>query len=101
MATIGGASAVLLDRIIGSIEAGKKADLVILNPSISLCPMNDLVAELALCEHGDSVETVLVDGRPIMMEKKIMVADEQAVRERLVSLQPRIARAKSNVLQNP
>ena len=101
MATLGGASAVLLDRIIGSIEAGKKADLVILNPSISLCPMNDLVAELALCEHGDSVETVLVDGRPIMMEKKIMVADEQAVRERLVSLQPRIARAKSNVLQNP
>ena len=101
MATLGGASAVLLDRIIGSIEAGKKADLVILNPSISLCPMNDLMGELALCEHGDSVETVLVDGRPIMMEKKIMVADEQAVRERLFSLQPRIARAKFNVLQNP
>jgi len=101
MATQGGARALLLDGIIGSIEEGKKADLAILSPSISLMPTNDVVDELALCENGGSVESVFIDGKPVMLGKKITTIDEEAILAKFSSMEPRISRAKSNVLQNP
>jgi 5-methylthioadenosine/S-adenosylhomocysteine deaminase len=101
MATQGGATALLLDEIIGSIEEGKKADVVILRPSTSLMPSNDILSELALCENGGSVESVLVDGKPIMLQGKIIRSDEEGILAKFSSMKPRIARAKSNVLQSP
>ncbi|HEY1374936.1 MAG TPA: amidohydrolase [Candidatus Binatia bacterium] len=101
MATLGGAKAALLDGAIGSIEEGKKADLAILNPSVSLQPPNDLISELALCENGSSVESVFVDGRAVMLERKMTRNDEEAILSEFASMSPRIARAKSEVLQNP
>jgi 5-methylthioadenosine/S-adenosylhomocysteine deaminase len=99
MATLGGARALLLDDVIGSIEEGKKADLVILNPSISLVPNNGVVDELALCENGASVERVLIDGKTVMRGKKITVVDEEAILAKISAMEPRIARAKSGVLK--
>jgi 5-methylthioadenosine/S-adenosylhomocysteine deaminase len=100
MGTEGGARALLLDGIIGSIEEGKKADLAILKPSISLAPNNDVVNELALCENGGSVESVFIDGKPVMLGKKITTMDEQAILAEFSAMQPRITRAKSNALQD-
>jgi len=101
MATQGGARALLLDGIIGSIEEGKRADLAILRPSISLLPNNDIVDELALCENGGSVESVFIDGKPVMLGKEIAGIDEEAIRAKFSSMGSRIARAKSNVLHHP
>ncbi|HEY1266070.1 MAG TPA: amidohydrolase [Candidatus Binatia bacterium] len=100
MGTLGGAKAALLDGAIGSIEEGKKADVVILNPSVFLQPANDLVSELALCENGSSVESVFVDGRSVMLEGKMTEVDEEAILSEFASMSDRIARAKSEVLQN-
>jgi 5-methylthioadenosine/S-adenosylhomocysteine deaminase len=97
MATLGGARALLLDRMIGSIEEGKKADLVILNPSSSLLPLNNLADQLALAENGDSVESVLVDGKPIMWDRRILTIDEDRLRSQISSLQPRIGKAHAAV----
>jgi 5-methylthioadenosine/S-adenosylhomocysteine deaminase len=97
MATLGGARALLLDRMIGSIEEGKKADLVILNPSSSLLPLNNLTDQLALAENGDSVESVLVDGKPVMWERRIRTIDEESLRTQVSSLQPRIDKAYAAV----
>jgi 5-methylthioadenosine/S-adenosylhomocysteine deaminase len=93
MGTEGGARALLLDGIIGSIVEGKKADLAILNPSISLAPNNDVVNELALCENGGSVESVFIDGKPVMLGKKITTMDEQAILAEFSAMEPRITRA--------
>src|SRR5215470_11684189 len=98
MATLGGARALLLDRMIGSIEEGKKADLVILNPSSSLLPLNNLVDQLALGENGNSVESVLVDGKPVMWERRIRTIDEESLRAQVFSLQPRIRKAHAAVM---
>ncbi|MGH7773198.1 MAG: amidohydrolase family protein [Candidatus Binatia bacterium] len=98
MGNLGGARAVLLDGFIGSIEEGKKADLVILNPSVSLLPMNALIDQLVLCENGESVESVFVDGKPVMLNKRLTTVDEEAILAKLASLRPRIARAKAAVL---
>jgi 5-methylthioadenosine/S-adenosylhomocysteine deaminase len=101
MATQGGARALLLDGITGSIEEGKKADLAILSPSISLVPNNNVVDELALCENGGSVESVFIDGKPVMLGKKITTIDEEAILAKFSAMESRIAKAKSSVLQNP
>ena len=66
MGSSGGAKAMLLDKIIGSIEEGKKADLAILNPGTSLVPRNDLISQLVLSENGKSVETVFVNGKQVV-----------------------------------
>jgi len=82
------------------IEEGKKADLTILNPSIALAPRNALVDELALCENGNSVESVFVDGHPVLVERKITAVDEAAIRAELADMEPKIARAKNVLLQS-
>jgi len=100
MGVRGGAKAVLLDESIGSLEEGKKADLVILDPAVSLLPLNRLVEQLALCENGGSVDSLFVDGRPVMLERKIMTVDEQAIITRLSALRPRIAGAAATTAGN-
>jgi len=99
MATLGGARALLQDDIIGSIEAGKRADLVILSPSTSLTPMNDLVNQLVLCESGHSVETVFVNGAPVMLQGRIQSVDEGDILKKLSTLGPRIREAQRTVLK--
>lgn len=101
MATFGGAKALRLDEMIGSIEEGKKADLAILAPSKSLVPNNNIMNELAFCENGGSVESVFVDGKPVMLGKKITTTDEETILAKFTSMKSRIAAAKSNVLGNP
>lgn len=97
MGTLGGAKALLLERAIGSIEEGKKADLVVLSPSMCLRPMNDLVSQLALCENGESVESVFVDGNPVIMNGALMTLDEREILAMLSALTPRIAQVRSAV----
>ena len=97
MGCLGGARAVCQDSQIGSIEEGKKADLVILKPSTALMPLNDLVDQLALCENGDSVESVLVDGKPIMLERRILTVETEEILDRLCSFGERIRHFRNEI----
>lgn len=97
MGCLGGARAVFLDSQIGSLEEGKKADLVVLRPSTSLMPLNDLIDQLALCENGDSVESVLVDGRPIMIERSILTLETEEILGRLCSFGERIRHLRDQI----
>jgi 5-methylthioadenosine/S-adenosylhomocysteine deaminase len=98
MGTIGGAKALLLDDLIGSIEEGKKADLVILNPGTSLLPRNNIISQLALSENGKSVETVFVDGKQVMLEGHLQTVQEKDILPTLSALAPRIEAARERVL---
>ncbi len=78
IATINGAKALGLEKEIGSIEVGKKADLAILdleNPS--LMPTNDLIAGLSYSANGSEVDTVIIDGRITMEGRKLLTMDER------------------------
>jgi 5-methylthioadenosine/S-adenosylhomocysteine deaminase len=88
---VGGARAMLLGNEIGSIEEGKRADLVVLKPSTRLLPANNLIAQLALSESGESVETVFVDGELILLNGRVTKIDEDALLDALSSLRPRIS----------
>jgi 5-methylthioadenosine/S-adenosylhomocysteine deaminase len=80
MATIQGAKTLGLEKLIGSLEAGKRADLVVVSTAAArLTPMYDPVSHLVYAAHGDDVRTVLVNGRVLMRDRKILTLDEPAV----------------------
>jgi len=80
MATINGARALGLEKQIGSLEAGKRADLVIVSAAgARLTPMYDPVSHLVYAVHGDDVRTVMVNGRLLMRDRKMLTLDEPAV----------------------
>ncbi|XP_038704137.1 5-methylthioadenosine/S-adenosylhomocysteine deaminase-like [Tripterygium wilfordii] len=80
MATANGAKSVLWDDEIGSIEIGKKADLVVVNPhSWSMIPVHDCISSLVYCLRTENVVSVMCNGHWIMKDKKILTVDEEEV----------------------
>jgi len=80
MATIEGARALHMGKEIGSLEAGKKADLIFIGlDAPNAVPMYDIYAQLAYALKGSDVETVIIDGRVVMRDKKLLTLDEPAV----------------------
>ena len=80
IATINGAKALGLEKEIGSLEVGKKADIAILNLNTpSLTPRNNLIAGLSYSANGSEVETVIIDGKVTMENRKILTMDEELV----------------------
>jgi 5-methylthioadenosine/S-adenosylhomocysteine deaminase len=79
-ATRGGARAVGLEDQIGSIERGKKADLVALDLCTSaFVPANDVANQLVYAENGSSVRLVMVDGEIVVEDGRCTKIDETAV----------------------
>ena len=82
MATAGGARSVLLEDAISSLEVGKRADVILLDRAThSFTPLNDPLRQLVYSESGHSVDTVLVNGRAVMENKKILMVDEKGLLE--------------------
>ena len=78
MATIGGARAVGLEKEIGSIEVGKKADIVVLdynNPFMT--PIHHPVSAMVYSALGNEVTTVMIDGRLVMRDGIVGTVDER------------------------
>lgn len=80
IATINGAKALGLEKEIGSIEVGKKADLAILDLNTpSLTPRNNLIAGLSYSANGSEVDTVIINGQITMEGRKILTMDEKLI----------------------
>src|SRR6184192_1680127 len=80
MATIEGARALHMDKEIGSLETGKKADIILIGQDApNAVPMYDVYAQLAYALKGSDVETVIIGGRVVMRDKKLLTVDEAAV----------------------
>lgn len=84
IATINGARALGLEDEIGTLEVGKKADIAILNLNTpSLTPRNNLIAGLSYSANGSEVETVIIDGKITMEDRKVLTMDEELVYKRV------------------
>jgi 5-methylthioadenosine/S-adenosylhomocysteine deaminase len=91
MATRGGAKALGLDELIGSLEVGKRADVVLVElDEPELTPMYDVYSHLVYAIKGANVRTVLVDGRVVVRDRKMMTVDEAKVMEKAREIQKRI-----------
>ncbi|MCL4424197.1 MAG: 5'-deoxyadenosine deaminase [Firmicutes bacterium] len=85
MATIGGARAIGLETEIGSLDAGKRADLAIVDlGDFHVWPTEevDLISHLVYAAKSHDIRTVLVDGRVVMEERRLTTIDETAVRNK-------------------
>ncbi len=79
MATIEGAKALHMEKEIGSLEAGKKADIILIGlDAPNAVPMFDVYSQLAYALKGSDVETVIIGGRVVMRDKKVLTVDEAA-----------------------
>ncbi|MEU0970996.1 amidohydrolase [Streptomyces sp. NPDC005917] len=86
-ATRGGARSARLTDTVGAIEAGRKADFVLLDlRSINFTPLNDVPSHLVYVENGDSITEVWVNGRAVVRDGRCLLIDEEAVLEELRGL---------------
>jgi 5-methylthioadenosine/S-adenosylhomocysteine deaminase len=80
MVTCDGARALMQEEEIGSLETGKKADLVVINPNTStMLPMHDPIANMVTSMRTENVESVMADGRWLMREKEILSVNEEEI----------------------
>jgi len=80
MATIGGARAIGMERLIGSLEAGKRADLITVSmASPRQTPLYDPVSHVVYTTRGDDVRTTIVNGKVLMKERQVRTLDRAAV----------------------
>ena len=83
MATINGAKALDLGESIGSLEVGKKADIVLIDLSKPhLKPLHNIYANVVYSVRGSDVDTVIVDGKILMENREVKTLDEQTVMEK-------------------
>jgi 5-methylthioadenosine/S-adenosylhomocysteine deaminase len=80
MATRGGAAALGLDGKIGQIKPGMKADLILLDMhQPHLTPLHHVVSQIVYSARASDVRTVIVNGRIVLREGKLLTIDEEAV----------------------
>ncbi len=81
MATIDGARALGLDREVGSLETGKRADVIVvrLDRLHSTPRPADLTSAVVYSAQADDVHSVIIDGRLVMRERELLLMDEREV----------------------
>ncbi len=92
LATRGGAEAVGLGDRIGSLEAGKRADVIILDTrKPHLVPMYDPASHLVYSANGSDVRDVIIDGKVVVQNRKLLTIDVEGVMKKLKELGADIA----------
>jgi 5-methylthioadenosine/S-adenosylhomocysteine deaminase len=82
MATAGGARALGLSSSCGTIDVGKRADLILIRlDAVHNQPVNDLFSQLVHCAKASDVLTVIVDGRVVMRDRQLQLTEERKVLE--------------------
>lgn len=91
MATIEGAKVLGMDKEIGTLEVGKKADIICINRNKThLYPENDICSNLVYSANGADVDTVIVDGRVIMQNRKLIEINEKEVKKNVAKIVKRL-----------
>jgi 5-methylthioadenosine/S-adenosylhomocysteine deaminase len=82
MATAGGARALGLPHLCGTVEVGKRADLILLDMGTAHNqPINDLFSQIVHCAKASDVRTVIVNGEVLMRDRRLRFADERIILE--------------------
>ena len=91
MATLNGARALgEIDRL-GSIEAGKKADLILVNTKQAhTVPLHDPASALVWAASGRDVETSIIDGKIVMLNREVLTMDENPILNRAEEVKDRV-----------
>jgi 5-methylthioadenosine/S-adenosylhomocysteine deaminase len=92
MATLGGARVLGLEKEIGSLEVGKKADIIVLDlHRPHLQPLYNIVSQLVYSAVGADVRDVIIDGKLVMHDRKLLTLDEETVLQKTEEWRNKIA----------
>jgi len=87
MATMGGARVLGMERLIGSIEVGKKADLIIVDlKKPHLTPVYNICSQLVYSASGADVQTSIINGKVVMRDRRLLTVDLDAVMDRVIRI---------------
>jgi len=82
MATIGGARVLNLEKLIGSIEVGKRADIAIVDfDDLHQVPFYNVYSHLVYATKAHDVRTVIIDGRVVMLDRVLLTLNESAIKK--------------------
>jgi len=83
LATIRGAQALHLEKDIGSIETGKRADIVLVErDALNQIPLYNVYSHLVYATKASDVETVIINGRIVMRDRRLLTLDEAAIKDK-------------------
>jgi 5-methylthioadenosine/S-adenosylhomocysteine deaminase len=98
MATIGGARVLGKEKIIGSIEKNKKADLVLFETeSVNMQPIYDYYSTIVYSSNPSNVNTVIINGEIVIENKKLISDDFSKIRKDLIDMKGKIATIAANL----
>jgi 5-methylthioadenosine/S-adenosylhomocysteine deaminase len=82
MATIGGARALHLENITGSIEQGKRADIVIVDfDGLHQTPFYNVYSHLVYATKASDVRTVIINGKTVMRDRRLLTLNENVIKK--------------------
>lgn len=100
MATMGGARVLNLHDRIGSLEPGKRADIVLLDTRrAGLTPLYNVYSHLVYAARGSDVSTVLVNGRVVVRDGRVLTVDEAEVMERAYTFRDQVREVIARVAE--
>lgn len=94
MATIRGARALHLEKEIGSIEIGKRADIVIVDlDDLNQVPRYNIYSHLVYATKADDVHTVIIEGKVIMLNDRLLTLDEVSIKKRARNMRDKVVKS--------
>jgi 5-methylthioadenosine/S-adenosylhomocysteine deaminase len=96
LATIRGAQALHLEKEIGSVEVGKRADLLIIErDSLNQIPSFNVYSDLVYATKANAVKTVIINGRIIMRNRRLLTLNEAQIKASAKVFREKIAKSLS------
>jgi 5-methylthioadenosine/S-adenosylhomocysteine deaminase len=96
LATIRGAQALHLEKEIGSLETGKRADLLVIDrDTLNQIPLYNVYSDLVYATKAADVETVIINGRLVMRNRRLLTLNETAVKADARTFRDRIIKSLS------
>src|ERR1044071_679770 len=94
MATIGGARALHMEGDIGSLEEGKRADIVVVGlDSLHQTPRYNVYSHLVYATKASDVRTVVIEGRVVMRERRLLTLNEALIKQKARAIRERVSRS--------
>jgi len=94
LATIRGAAALHLEKEIGSLETGKRADILIIErDSLNQIPLYNIYSDLVYATKGSDVESVIINGRIVMQDRRLLTLNEVVIKRDARVFREKIAKS--------
>jgi 5-methylthioadenosine/S-adenosylhomocysteine deaminase len=102
MATREGARALHMDSEIGSLETGKRADIVVVDlDSLHQTPRYSIYSHLVYATKAADVRTVVIEGRVVMLDRRLLTLNESLIKQKARAIRERISRSLSALKRKP